>query len=378
MIGRARNDVRVLQLSSAKTFAGGERHFVDLTSALADRGHEVYAVVRPRSPLRERLAALPAPHVFDVPLRNSLDVASGLELRRLVRELQIEIMHAHVARDYTLAAFASAGSKTARLVLTRHLLLPLKRIHAVTLRRSAARVIAVSEAVGRSLRAQKIFPDERICVVPNGVRLDHFGRRRPRAPGGSAAARELAVGIAGELREHKGVEEFLRAAALVARREKGARFVVAGEDPTPAKSYRTRIERLIRELGLAGRVRLMGQLEDLAPFYSSLDVFVSASRVEPFGLVMIEAMACGVPVVATATDGAREIVGDGVTGRLVPVGDFEAIAAAVCALLEDEDVRAEMGERARERAREQFSLERMVDATEAIYREALTERAARG
>lgn len=365
--------MRVLQISSAKTFAGGERHFVDLTGALAERGHEVYAAVRPRSPLREKLAALPASHVFDVPLRNSLDVASGLELKRLARELRIEIMHAHVARDYTLAAFASAGSKTARLVLTRHLLLPLKRVHAVTLGRRASRVIAVSEAVGRSLRAQKIFPDERICVVPNGVRLDGFGGRGPRPPRGGAGAHEPVVGIAGELREHKGLEEFLRAAALVVRREKGARFVVAGEDPTPAKSYRTRLERLIHELGLAGRVRLTGALEDMAAFYSSLDVFVSASRVEPFGLVMIEAMACGVPVVATATGGAVEIVCDGSTGRLVPVGDFEAIAAAVCVLLGDEDARAEMGERARERARERFSLERMVEATEHIYHGALTD-----
>jgi glycosyltransferase involved in cell wall biosynthesis len=104
---------------------------------------------------------------------------------------------------------------------------------------------------------------------------------------------------------------------------------------------------------------------------ASLDVFVSASRTESFGMAMAEALACGVPVVATATEGAREVVEDGSTGLIVPIGDAAAIAAAVISLLEDEARRLAFAARASSSARERFSLERMVEETERVYAEAV-------
>jgi glycosyltransferase involved in cell wall biosynthesis len=117
-------------------------------------------------------------------------------------------------------------------------------------------------------------------------------------------------------------------------------------------------------------VRLLGRVGDAARVLASLDVFVSASRTEAFGMAMAEALACGVPVVATATEGAREIVEDGRTGLIVPIGDAEAVAGAVASLLEDERLRLAFGARASESARERFGLERMVEETERVYLEA--------
>ncbi|HWW74534.1 MAG TPA: glycosyltransferase family 4 protein, partial [Pyrinomonadaceae bacterium] len=174
---------------------------------------------------------------------------------------------------------------------------------------------------------------------------------------------------------------FLRAAALVNTKLAGAdsklddtvEFVIAGEDSSRDGSYRARLECLIAELKLEGRAHLLGQIdEDEVPaLLASLDLFVSASRTESFGMAMVEALACGVPVVATATEGAREIVEDGVTGSLVPVGDVNKLASAVAALLEDEGRRRRLGEGAREVAAERFDLARMVEATERVYAETL-------
>lgn len=378
--------MRILQVSSARAFGGGERHLLDLARGLAARGHELLFALGEGSPLRERLADFGERRVFTLPLRNSLDLGSARGLARLAREHEVEIIHAHVARDYTPAAFAARRAKGARLVITRHVLFPLGRAHRLWLS-NAARVIAVSEAVARSLRGQKIFDSERIRVVPNGINVRRFqhasvGLELARAGrAGDVEGHTLRVGIVGELSEVKGQEGFLRAAALVNNKLGGAdnrfgdavEFFIVGEDSSRGGSYRARLERLVAELKLEGRTHFLGQLnEDEVPaLLASLDLFVSASRSESFGMAMVEALACGVPVVATATEGAQEIVEDGVTGLLVPSGDVQALASAVAALLEDEGRRRRLGERAREVAAERFDLARMVEATERVYAEAL-------
>lgn len=362
--------MRVLQVSSARAFGGGERHLADLARGLHARGHEVLAALRQGSPLRAPLSFLPERNLYTVPLRNALDLAGMLGLARVARERKVEIIHAHVARDYVPAAVAARLVPAARLVLTRHVLFPLGRAHRLALS-NVARVIAVSEPVARALLARKVFDEERIRVVENGVDLARFERARAEAVR-DKHGRPFRVGIVGELSEVKGQEEFVRAAALVAEElGGGVEFVVAGEDNSRGGEYRARVERLVNELGLTNRVRLLGRVEDVSGVVAGLDVLVSASRSEAFGMAMAEALVCGVPVVATATEGARSLVGDGVNGLLVPVGDAGALAAAVTSLLADEGRRLALGAEARRSALERFSPERMLEATERVYEEAL-------
>jgi glycosyltransferase involved in cell wall biosynthesis len=373
--------MRILHVSSARAFGGGERHLADLARGLKERGHEVFAALSPDSQLRERLGAIPLEGIFTLPLRNALDLDSAFRLARFAREQEVEIIHAHVARDYMLAALAARRAPRARLVITRHVLFPLSRIHRLTLSNVSC-VIAVSEAVARSLRAQRIFDAGRIRVVTNGIdlrKLEEARRSFERESREGDTTRKLfRVGIVGELSEVKGQEDFVRAAAIICvRLAHEIEFLIVGGDESRTGEYRARLERLVAELGLIESVRLSGRLDDVARVLSSLDVFVSASRSEAFGMAMVEAMACSVPVVATATEGAREIVTDGVNGLIVPIGDSNALAEAVLSLLRDERLRLDFGTRAREAAHRRFSLERMVEATERIYAEA-TEASASG
>jgi glycosyltransferase involved in cell wall biosynthesis len=369
--------VRILHISSARALGGGERHLADLSNALAKRGHDVYVALSRRSPLREELRGVPARNLVALPLRNALDVGSAHALAHLVRRHRIQIIHAHMARDYPLAAYAARrNAQEARLVITRHVLFPLSRLHTWTLS-NVARVVAVSQAVARELQAQRIFPAGKIIVIPNGIDMGRFDKgargfdREAFRQSLKIAPGRLVVGTVGELNRLKGQEEFLRAASLVAARFTEADFIIAGEDFSRTGEHRARILKLIGELGLEGRVYLTGWLEDVAPLLDALDLFVSASRTESFGLAIVEAMASGLAVVATATEGARETIEDDATGKLVPIDDHTALAGAIARLLEDERARARLGGRARVAAHERFSLERMIDATESVYRDAL-------
>jgi glycosyltransferase involved in cell wall biosynthesis len=363
--------MKILQVCSARQLGGGERHLADLANSLARRSHDVYAALIPASPLLSELSALPKQNILELPLRNSFDVGSALKLARFVRQNEIEIIHAHIARDYPLAAIAARRAGGARFVLTRHVLFPLNTIHKLVLRR-VARVIAVSRAVADGLIAQDIFDRDKIVLIHNGIDLDRFAQTREsfshdrRKPGG-----RLRVGMIGELAPIKGQKDFLRAAAIVRSRRDDVDFIIAGEDKSRTGENLRELAKIVEELQLSGWVRITGWAEDVAKLLRTFDLFVSSSHSESFGIAIIEAMAGGVPVIATMSEGAREIIEPGNTGKLVPVGDVEALAKAMCGLLADPKERARLSAQAQRAVRERFTLERMVNATEQLYRQVL-------
>jgi glycosyltransferase involved in cell wall biosynthesis len=351
--------MRILQVCSVTTFGGGERHLADLSHGLADRGHEVYAALVPGSPLSNELSFVSKERIFALSRLNYVKNVIGLA--RFVRAQGIEIVHAHAARDYHLAALAVRLASRSRLVLTRHTLFPLRRINRSLLAR-VSRVIAVSEAVAESLRLNGVIEASKITVIHNGIDTDRFVR-----PGADPA--RVLVGTVGHLAPIKGQDVFVHAAALISTRRSGVQFVVIGEDKSPRMGYRKFLESLVNQLGLNGSVVMRGWDNDIPSVLSSLTLFVSAARSEPFGLSIVEAMAAGLPVVATASEGALEIIEDGLSGKLVPVGDPEALAKAINDLLDDPLERSRLGHNAMCAARERYSLARMVSNTERVYRE---------
>src|SRR5437870_5500056 len=320
--------MKILQICSARELGGGERHVADLSNGLASRGHRVYVTVIPSSPLLGDLSAVPRQNILELPMRNSLNVRSALRLARFAQENRIEIIHAHVARDYPLAALVANRAGGVPLVLTRHVLFPLKKIHRLTLR-SAARIIAVSQAVADALRAQSIFSENKIVLIHNGIDIDRFVKGREHiANQQRSTGKRLRVGTIGHLSPIKGQEDFIRAAAITCERRDDVDFVIAGEDKSRAGEHRRDFEKLIDDLGLKQSIQMIGWVDDVANLLPTFDVFVSPSRSEPFGLAIIEAMAAGVPVIATLSEGAREIIESEKTGKLVPIGDAEALSNA--------------------------------------------------
>lgn len=362
--------MRVLHISSAKTFGGGERHLVDLCRELSARGNDVFVALRPTSEWQERLDFLPPENFLQVSIRNSFGMFSSKRIARFVENNEIDIIHAHVARDYLVASVVARSAKGVKLVLTRHVVFPMKPFHRFALRNVDA-AIAVSTAVAGQL--ERIFPREKIRVISNGI--DFTDKATGANKYLAKDFRDLhllpsdvpLVVTLGELKVLKGQRDFVLAANEVVKQIPDVRFVVAGKDNTIDKKFRRELKRLVRVLGMEKKFLWLEWLEDIAPLLAAADIFVSPSHSESFGLAILDAMAHGTAVVATATDGAKELIRN--SDALSPIKDPLALAAKIVSLLENADKRRDLGEKLKSAARENFSLRKMVDETESIYRE---------
>jgi glycosyltransferase involved in cell wall biosynthesis len=175
------------------------------------------------------------------------------------------------------------------------------------------------------------------------------------------------VTVVGQLCERKGQGDFLAMAARLSGEFPRARFLVVGDDLSPAKEYRVWLQAESSRLGLADAVRFLGFRGDVEDIVRASDVVALPSSFEGMPLSLLEAASCGKPIVAYAIPGVTEAVADGETGRLVPRGDVGALAAAVREYLADPPLRASVGAAARARIEREFSLEVYVARLEGLY-----------
>lgn len=359
--------MRILHISSAKIYGGGERHFADLTRELSRRGHEVFVALRPSCEWQDRLAFVPPERFLHVSIRNSFGMFSARRIANFAEKNEIDIIHAHVARDY-IAASIAARSANARLVLTRHVLFPMKSFHRFALRNVDA-AIAVSSSVRDQL--ERVFPPDKVHVIANGVDLaatsegDRSSWGREFREFHSIPMDCPVVSTLGELKVMKGQRDFVLAASEVVKRQPDCRFVVAGVDNTIDKSFRRELKRLARVLGMEPNFIWLDWLSDTRPLLAASDLFVSPSHSESFGLAILDAMIASLPVVATMTGGAIELIPD--AKALVPIKDPLSLADTILWYLEHPDDRGQLAMDLHVAATERFSLKKMVDATEGLY-----------
>lgn len=366
--------MRILHISSVRTFGGGERHLVDLTRGLTERGHEVFVALRPTNEWQDRLSFLPPENIFHASIRNSFGIFSARRIARFTAENKIEIIHAHAARDYIPASLVCRLTKNSKFVLTRHVLFPMKPFHRLTLT-NLARAIAVSPAVEASL--QTVFPKRKIEVIPNGINTETLAdedrkRRREqfRALHNIPSDAEV-VGTVGELKELKGQRDFVLAAGEIAKRRERAFFLVVGKDNSASREFRRELKRLVKIFNLENRFLFLDWVEDMPTLLAALDIFVSASHSESFGLAILEAMTNRTPIVATETEGAKELLQDNETGLLVPIKEPLKLAEAMESLLKNAEKRQTLARNAQIFAAQKFSLDEMIQKTENLYREIL-------
>ncbi len=366
--------MRILHISSVNTFGGGERHLIDLTRGLSERGHEIFVALRPTNEWQERFDFLPPENIFHASIRNSFGIFSAQRIAKFISEKNIEIIHAHAARDYIPASLVCRLTKNSKFVLTRHVLFPMKPFHRFTLS-NLSRAIAVSPAVERIL--QPIIPKRKIEIIPNGINTENLTdeerkkRREEFRFLHNIPFDAQVVGTIGELKELKGQRDFVLAANEIAKRGDSAFFVVVGKDNATNQPFRRELKRLVKVFGLKERFLWLDWVEDMPGLLAGLDVFVSASHSESFGLAILEAMTNKTPIVATETEGAKELLQNNETGLLVPVRNPLKLAEGIESLLKSAEKRETFAKKAQSFAEKHFSLDEMIEKTESLYKEIL-------
>jgi glycosyltransferase involved in cell wall biosynthesis len=341
-----RTTLSIIHIDTARDFRGGQQALLGLARGLRERGHQ-QLIFTPASSELECLAR--AEHLPAAPL-------STLGLRR--RLAGVDLLHSHSGRAQNIAWLASAGSDVLR-VATRHVAFSPRHpaIHRWKYEQSCDGVIAVSQAVRRALLTAGV-PGNRIVVIPTGVEFPtttaNAGQRRAARLQFGFNDEDFVAGHLGAFTHEKGQDVAAAAARLLEAEFPKLRLILAGDGPERA--------------ALEGnpRVLLPGYVQDRARFFSALDLFLMPSRSEGWGLAALEAMAHGVPVIASRTGGLLEFIEAGETGWLVAPDDPAALAEAIAEAARDQEKSREMGMRGRERARE-FSLERTAAQTEAFY-----------
>jgi glycosyltransferase involved in cell wall biosynthesis len=366
--------MKILQVCSAESLGGGERHVIDLTKAMIERGHELHLAVRRDSPLMDVLGKYPI-RWYELGLRNALDIISAQGLANVIRKNRIDILHAHLARDYSYcgiaARIASRMGNPVGFFITRHHFNPIKSnpVYAWTIGEARA-LIAVSESVRETL--SESFPGfaERIVTIPNWIDAGGSGsldREEARARFG--ITKRLAVGIVGQITQLKRQDLFIKAAAhlIKDRYWNDAEFLIVGEPGPDDDDYIIQLRQMAEKLRVGEQVRFTGYVEDLPSQLAAFDIIAAPSDNEAFSLALVEAMASGCAVVATRVGGMAEIVEDGITGLLIERDNAWSLIAALSRLLTDKRLREKLSTVARASVIERFDRQSVIDRIERLY-----------
>lgn len=375
--------MHVLQAIEA-TIGGARRHVVDVCSGLAARGVRTTLVCSAlREPAMRRDMQELAARGVEVrelamvrAIRPHVDLGHVLALRTLLRELQPDIVHTHSSKAGVLGRSASRLSGIGARVHTPHTFAflfgamfgsgsrSLFRSVERTLASSTDRFVAVSQDEALTFESAGFIPRDKVRVVPNGVDVQRFASALPlerEALGVPRGAKCIAV--VGLLNIAKGQDLAIRALAAPGLAETHLLVVGHGE---LAESY----AQTAREVGVSTRTHFLGWRDDTPRILRSVDALVLPSRWEGMPYIVLEAMAAGLPVVATRVDGARGVLEQARCGELCEIGSVDALAAGLRRVLTlDEPARRALGERGRRAVEQHYTVEHMVERLIEVYRE---------
>ncbi len=354
--------------SSARAYGGGEEQLRLLAAGLRRRGAACAVFAREGGPLAARLQA----EGFDViPLAGrGLGPRSLWKTRQRLRRLRPDVLHYNDSHAMSAGGLAAVGLSGPARIAARRTVFPLRS--ALQYRLLADRVICVSQAAAEVCRAGGL-PAGMVRVVYDGVdaaRVASGDRRRGRDALGIRDTQVLLLTVA-QLTDCKGHTYLLDALPEVLRNHPEAIAVLAGDG-----ELRGRLEAQARSLGIDRQVRFVGYRQDVPDLVQAADLFVLPSHTEALGSSLIDAMLAARPIVTTTAGGIPEVTGSGdrpgePLAWTVPPRDCRALARAILAALDCPRERQERSDRARRRAEELFTAERMVEGTLEVYREVL-------
>jgi glycosyltransferase involved in cell wall biosynthesis len=372
--------MRVLLLSTSMGMGGADKQLLSAAQELRSRGHHILIVsLTPLGPMGLEARSLGLA-TESLEMRRGIPDPRGLiQLIRLVRAWKPDVVHSHMVHANLMARALRLLVRVPALVSTIHSLHEGGRLRMAVYRLTNGLVdqmTIVSEAAGDRFVGEGIIPRKLLRVVPNGVDINLFQH----VPAGTreSVREKIALGrqfvwlAVGRFDPPKDYPNMLRAFALVRQQIAEAVLLLVGRGALQEET-----EALARDLGVSESVRFLGVRSEVPEIMSAADGYVMSSAWEGMPVVLLEAAAAGLPIVATSVGGIHEVVHDQESGFLVPPRNPEALGQAMLRMIGlSEAQRRSMGERGREHVRAHYGLTRMVEKWEDIYREVLNRRGA--
>ena len=363
--------LRICQLITELRPAGAERCVYELACRLDRSLFDVQVAALRGGQVADMLRDAGV-KVFVLGVRGKWDLPKLPALARLLRSERIDLLHTHLFHADLAGRAAAWLACVPRLVHTVHVaegrFRPWQFAFARLLAGSCDRIVCVSQAVWNLHARKSGLPSARYTVIPNGIDADAFSRddeaRRRLRSEWNVADDEVLFAFVGRLDRQKGIDTLLEAMGLLGRRGELIRLVVAGDGPK-----RKLLSKFIAGREGTGCVRALGFVDDVPGVLSAADAMVMPSRWEGLPLASVEAMAAGLPVLATRTAGLEEVVADGETGILVEPDDPPALAEVMVHLAGDVALRMRLGSAGRRRVVERFNIDANVAAHELLYAE---------
>ena len=356
--------MHTLHIDNQDGWRGGEQQAYYLIEGLRARGHRVTIAGRPGSEFLAKTSKIDGVDSISLSLKNEFDLFSAWRIARYVRNHGIDIVHAHTSHAHALAVLAQRIGRRGRVVVSRRVYFEPRHDWLTKMKYGAPdHIVAISEKIASVLLDYGVAKDH-LSVVHSGidsrrVNVEPISREEI----GVEDAAPL-IGNVAALVGHKDHHTLIDAMPHVLRALPHAKLVIAGEGP-----LRETIEQQIADLDLRDAIHLLGYREDVPQLLNSLDLFAMSSREEGLGTTVLDAMAAGVPVVATAGGGIPEMVRDGETGLLSPVNNPKLLAENLVRMWGEAMLRVRCVDSARELVDTEFSVERMVEGNLAVYRE---------
>ena len=359
--------LRVCHIVSGDLWAGAEVMVYNLLKGLQHyEDLEPMAIILNKGRLAEEIHKLGIKvHILDETTLSFYEITQTV--KKLIKNQPPDIIHSHRYKENILAYLGYRSLNGVRLIGTQHGMPEMDRgraglkhriiskINFLILSRKFSHVVAVSRDIGRFFVREYGFKQEKVSVIHNGIEIPKMSRQRKDGD-------SFIIGSSGRLFPIKDYSFMVEIAKKILGTIGNIRFQLAGDGPE-----RSKIQALIQNYGLNGTFELKGHVEDISAFYRSLDLYLNTSIHEGIPISVLEAMAYGLPVVAPKVGGLTEILDDGVQGYLVSKRDPEAFAEKCFLVYKDSSLRRRMSQAARDKVKQSFSVEKMVQQYYNLY-----------
>jgi glycosyltransferase involved in cell wall biosynthesis len=354
---------KILHTEWSDGLGGQEKRILSELTGMSKRGHYVALACKENARIKKEAEKIPV-DIFTLPMRKPYDIESIIKLTKIIKKINFDIVNTHSGVDSWIGGIASKLAGVKVLIRTRHLNIPLKRNLLNFVHYLPDMYVTCGENMRNNLIKNCGFPKEKVVSISTGISSEFFEIKKDPEMKTKYGLKNNAIVITnvGILRSVKGHEVTLKAVRHVVDKFPDAVFFFAGDGPR-----KRALEKMADELGISSQVIFAGFINNIKNVYSFSDIIVLSSWSEGLPQSILQAMASGIPVVATKVGGVPEIVFHEKTGILVQPGDFESLSNGIIRLLKDHVLREQIINNARELVINEHTLTRMLDKTESLY-----------